>query len=244
MKPFLFLQLRPETEASDNEYEAFLDKGGLTESETNRIRLDQDPVVSGLTLADYAGVIVGGGPACVSDPQDRKSEVDKGVERAILALMPAITEADIPFMGCCYGIGILAHYIGARVSKEMYGEAVGVADCHVTEDGAGDRLLAGLPRNFNAFVGHKEAVQELPNGCAHLLASPTCPFQMIRYGENVYATQFHPEADGEVFEVRIRTYRDHGYFRPEEADDLIAMCRTADVRFPEIILRRFVDAYR
>ena len=67
---------------------------------------------------------------------------------------------------------------------------------------------------------------------------------MIRYGENVYATQFHPEADGTVFEVRIRTYRDHGYFRPEEADDLIAMCRTADVRFPEIILRRFVDAYR
>ena len=29
MKPFLILQLRPETEASDNEFEAFLDCGIL-----------------------------------------------------------------------------------------------------------------------------------------------------------------------------------------------------------------------
>ena len=29
MKPFLVLQLRPETDASDGEYEALLDKGGL-----------------------------------------------------------------------------------------------------------------------------------------------------------------------------------------------------------------------
>ena len=244
MKPFLILQLRPETEASDNEYEAFLDKGGLTESETHRIRLDQDPDIAGLTLADYAGVIVGGGPACVSDPQDQKSDVDKGIERAILGLMPAITQRDFPFMGCCYGIGILAHHCGAKVSKENFGEAVSVAECRVTGDGAEDRLLAGLPRNFAAFVGHKEAVQELPDGCVHLLASPTCPFQMIRYGNNVYATQFHPEADGEVFEIRIRTYMDHGYFRPEEAEDLIAMCRTADVRVPEIILKNFVETYR
>ncbi len=41
MKPFLVLQLRPETEASDDEFAAILRKSGLDATETVRIRLDQ-----------------------------------------------------------------------------------------------------------------------------------------------------------------------------------------------------------
>lgn len=67
---------------------------------------------------------------------------------------------------------------------------------------------------------------------------------MIRFGENVYATQFHPEADPDVFELRIRFYMDHGYFRPDEAERLIEQCRDEDVRVPALILRRFVETYR
>jgi len=66
---------------------------------------------------------------------------------------------------------------------------------------------------------------------------------MIRYGQNVYATQFHPEADAGVFEDRIRIYRHKGYFAPETADDLIAMCHSSDVTVPVEILRRFVARY-
>ena len=33
MKPFLILQLRPETEASDNEFQAMLRKSGLSETD-------------------------------------------------------------------------------------------------------------------------------------------------------------------------------------------------------------------
>ncbi len=110
-------------------------------------------------------------------------------------------------------------------------------------DGQSDPLLAGLPQSFDAFVGHKEAVQSLPNGAVHLMRSQSCPFQMIRAGQNVYATQFHPEADGQVFADRIRIYRNRGYFDPEEADALSAACLTAEVTQPEQILRRFVDRY-
>jgi GMP synthase (glutamine-hydrolysing) len=86
-------------------------------------------------------------------------------------------------------------------------------------------------------------VQDLPKGCVHLVASAPCPFQMIRHGRNVYATQFHPEADSSVFEVRIEIYREKGYFPPEDADRLVALCRSADVHAPEEILRRFVARY-
>ena len=244
MKPFLILQLRPETEASDDEFQAILRKGGLGEEDVHRIRLDQAPLPQDLRLEDFAGVIVGGGPGCVSDPEDKKSAVEAQIETAVLSLMPQITEQDFPFLGCCYGIGILGHHLGRVVSKENYSEAVGTADCELTDAGKADPILAGVPDAFHAFVGHKEAVQRLPEGCVHLVSSPTCPYQMIRYGENVYATQFHPEADSDGFEVRINIYKHRGYFPPEDAQKLIAMCRAADVHAPEKVLRNFVTRYR
>ncbi|MGH1484041.1 MAG: glutamine amidotransferase [Geminicoccales bacterium] len=244
MKPFLVLQLRPETKASDNEFEAILRKGGLHNSETRRIRLDQVPIPADLELRRYAGVIIGGGPGCVSDLDNQKSPIERRIESAVLDMMPSITEADFPFLGCCYGIGILAHHLGGRVGKDRYSEEVGAVACHLTPEGQMDPLLNGLPERFQAFVGHKEALQELPDGCIHLLSSQPCPYQMIRYKSNVYATQFHPEADGDVFELRIRMYKDNGYFSPGDAEKLIRICRDEDVHIPERILKNYVDAYR
>ncbi|MFC2968182.1 glutamine amidotransferase [Acidimangrovimonas pyrenivorans] len=244
MKPFLILQLRPETEAADDEFAAFLRMGGLEAAEVRRVRLDCETLPAGLELDDHAGVIVGGGPGCVSDPPETKSPVEARIEAAVLGLMPQITARDFPFLGCCYGIGVLAHHLGAPVSKARYGEPVGTSACRITPAGRDDPLLAGLAPGFDAFVGHKEAVQALPDGCVRLMDSPACPFQMIRHGRNVYATQFHPEADAAGFETRIRIYRHRGYFRPEEADDLIAMCRAAQVTEPAKLLRNFVARYR
>ena len=243
MKPFLILQLRPEVEASDDEYAAILRKGGLEEADTHRVRLDCEALPAGLLLEDYSGVIVGGGPGCVSDPPEAKTPAEARIEAAILGLMPEITRRDFPFMGCCYGIGVLGHHLAAPVTKEHHGEGVGATLCKLTPEGAADPLLAGFPSEFQAFVGHKEALDALPEGCVHLLASDPCPYQMIRYGQNVYATQFHPEADAATFETRIRVYRDKGYFPPEDADRLIAMCRAADVTVPERLLRGFVERY-
>ena len=243
-KPFLVLQLRPEAEAKDDEFAAILRKGGLADSETRRIRLDQERLPQDLRLEDHAGVIVGGGPGCVSDAPEDKSAIEARIEADVLSLMPQITEADFPFLGCCYGIGILGKHLDARVGKGRYGEPVGTSDCSLTDAGRDDALLAGVPERFDAFVGHKEALEVLPEGCAHLVSSPACPFQMVRHKRNVYATQFHPEADAAGFETRINIYKHRGYFPPETADDLIAMCRAADVQAPERILRNFVARYR
>ena len=244
MKPFLILQLRPETEASDDEYAAILGKGGLLETEAYRIRLDQQSDLKGLSLNNFSGVIVGGGPGCISDTSEEKSDLDRKIENAVMNLMPQITHEDVPFLVCCYGIGILAHHLGSEVSKKQYGEPVGAVDCELTSVGKVDKLLDGVAEHFRAFVGHKEAVQDLPQGCEHLVQSNTCPYQMIRFKDNVYATQFHPEADANSFEVRVNVYRNAGYFPPDDAQRLIAMCRAEDVQMPERILRNFVIRYR
>ncbi len=243
MKRFLILQLRPETDAADDEFAAILDKCGLSADRAHRVRLDCQDLPDDLDVTDYAGVIVGGGPGCVSDPPDMKSDMDIRIEAQIMALMPQITERDHPFMGCCYGLGILAHHLGAEVSKARYSEPVGPSDCALTQEAAHDPLTAGLDAEFEAFVGHKEAVQHLPPGCVHLVRSAPCPIQMIRHGQNVYATQFHPEADALDFERRIRIYRNHGYFPPEQADQLIETCHAAKVTVPGEILRRFAARF-
>jgi len=242
-KPFLILQLRPETRASDDEFRAILEKGGLNADRTHRIRLDRSPIPGSRRLDDYAGIIVGGGPGCVSTAPEDKSAKERRIETGVMSLMPEITDRDFPFLGCCYGIGILGRYLGATVSKSRFGEPVGTSDCRLTAEGARDPLLSGIRPEFQAFVGHKEALQDLPENCVHLVSSVPCPYQMIRHGRNVYATQFHPEADAASFEVRINIYRHEGYFPPEDAERLVAMCRRANVNMPERILRNFVQRY-
>ena len=243
MKPVLILQLRPEDDASDGEYRAFLSKGGMSESETVRIRLEAGPLPDDFLLGDYSAVIVGGGPGCVSDDPETRNPVEARAEAEILGLMPQIVEQDMPFLGCCAGIGILSHFLGGEVSKARFGEPVSATRAKVTDEGKSDPLLAGLPEEFDVFVGHKEAMQDLPPETVHLMSSPTCPFQMIRTGQNVYATQFHPEADGQVFAERIRIYSGHGYFAPDAAETITEQCLRADVTQPERILKRFIRRY-
>ncbi len=243
MKRFLILQLRPETDAADGEFAAILDKCALDVDRVHRVRLDQQDLPKGLNVTDYAGVIVGGGPGCVSDAAEDKSQTEARMEAQIMDLMPQITESDHPFMGCCYGLAILAAHLGGDVSKAQYGEDVGPISIETVPASDDDPLTKGLPDQFEVFVGHKEAVQSLPRGCVHLLSSAPCPFQMIRYGQNVYATQFHPEAEALDFERRIRIYRNHGYFPPDQAEALIEICHRAGVTVPREILRRFVARY-
>jgi GMP synthase (glutamine-hydrolysing) len=113
----------------------------------------------------------------------------------------------------------------------------------VTEAGAKDPLLEGLPSGFRALVGHKEAVETLPEGVTLLASSAPCPVQMVRTGSNVYATQFHPEANGETFATRIRIYKDYGYFDPADAEALTERVLAEEVTVPERILARFVTRY-
>lgn len=242
MKPFLILQLRPEDAAADEEFQAFMARGGLAAGQVARLRLDAAPLPA-LSLDDYAGVIVGGGPGCISDDPAQKDPLEARIEADIMGLMPEILSRDMPFLGCCYGMGILGAALGAPVGKGRYGEPIGGVACEITEAGARDPLLRALPAQFRALVGHKEAVEALPEGAVHLVASAPCPFQMIRTGKNVYATQFHPEARGENFANRIDIYRDRGYFAPEDAEALSDAVMAEDITVPERILANFVSRY-
>ena len=90
------------------------------------------------------------------------------------------------------------------------------------------------------MVGHKEACDEVPQSAVLLVTSKPCPVQMFRIKKNIYATQFHPEADAEEFILRINIYKNHGYFAPKKAKELIAALKNIETPIAKEILKRFV----
>jgi GMP synthase (glutamine-hydrolysing) len=241
MKPFLLLATRAEDVAADDEYEAFLRFGGLRESELRRIRLERQPL-AGVRLEDYSGLIMGGSPFNSSDPPEVKSDVQRRVERELATLLDEVVAADFPMLGACYGVGTLGTHQGAVVDR-TYGEPVGSVTVALTDDGRRDPLFGILPPVFEAFVGHREAVRELPGQAVLLASSSACPVQAFRIGRNVYATQFHPELDVAGILTRIDVYKYAGYFEPEQADALKDLARSSAVRHPPALVRRFVERY-
>jgi len=241
MKKFLILQMRPEDATADSEFEAILRVGGLKPEEVHRIRLEKD--TPDINMDNYSAIIAGGSPFNVSSHPDAKSETQKNIERFYSKLFDKVIHTDFPFLGCCSGNGLLGQYCGVPITRR-YSEPIGSVMISVTDEGTKDPLLEGLPSSFIARVGHKEACETIPEGAVLLATSNPCPVQMFRIKKNIYATQFHPEADANEFIVRINTYKNYGYFPPEEAEDLIKEVKKIKTRVPKEILKRFVAAYK
>jgi GMP synthase (glutamine-hydrolysing) len=241
MKPFLFLGIRAQDAAADDEYAAVLRCAGLDEADVRRVRIERK-VLGPLDLEDWSGVIVGGGPWNVSDPEDQKLPEQIRGEARLRELALQVVAADFPFLGACYGVGTLGTLAGGVVDR-TWSEPIGPMEIKLTDEGRRDQLLGGLRHPFTALLGHKEAVSRLPDGAVLLASSATCPVQAFRIGANVYATQFHPELDHAGIVTRVEVYRHFGYFEPHEAEEIIAGSRDAHVTEPPRILQRFVELF-
>jgi len=241
-KPVLILQLRPEDATSDSEYACLLKYGGLQVGDTCRKRIERLGIPDDLNIDNYSAIIVGGSPFDISTPEDRKSAIQKKIEADFNRLLEEVVTRDFPFLGACSGNSLLGNYLGTRISTR-YGEAVDCVMLDITEAGKQDKLLEGFPEQIDVLLGHKEAVDTLPEGATLLVTGSNCPVQMFRIGENVYATQFHPEGDAGEFILRIDTYRNHGYFEPHEADTLKKRVSLKPTPYAQEILRRFVAWY-
>ena len=241
MRPFLLLSSRAEPEAAEEEYTAFLSAAGLDPSGLHRVRLEAEALPE-LDLDAYSGVLLGGGPFNSSDPPEAKSPVQHRVEADLRRLLDRLVERDFPFLGACYGVGTLGVHQGGVIDR-MYAEPIGSVTVSLTAEGLTDPVLAGMPRRFDAFVGHKEACTVLPPTAVLLAGSSTCPVQMFRVRQNLYATQFHPELDRAGIITRARVYQHAGYFPPHELDELVARLDTAVVTETARILANFVNRY-
>jgi GMP synthase (glutamine-hydrolysing) len=241
VKPFLLLGIRAEDIAADEEYAAMLRCTGLGEAELQRIRMEQRPLGS-IDLDQWSGIILGGGPFQVSDPEEKKSATQLRVEAELADLLDDVVEHDHPFLGSCYGIGTLGRHEGAVVDR-TYAEPIGGIQITLTSAGSRDPLFSVARSTFGAYVGHKEAITKLPAHAVALAAAPSCPVQAFRIGTRIYATQFHPELDLEGLKTRVRVYKYAGYFEPDQADAVIAAAEASGISDTPNFLGRFVGLF-
>ena len=243
MKPFVQIATRPEDDVAATEREAVLDFTGLTEEQLIWARLDRGPFPD-IAAADISGIILCGSPFTVSDPAETKTAAQVRAEAEIFRVLDQVIAHDIPFLGACYGIGTLGTHQGALIDR-THGESLGAVEVALTGAGRQDPLIreAALPERFTGLVGHKEAVHTLPEHATVLAAGTSSPVQMFRVGTRQYATQFHPELDVPSIIERARVYRDHGYFSPDEMEDVFDALRGQDADHPPRLLRAFATLF-
>ncbi len=242
VKPFLLLSIRPEQTAADNEYASFLRFSGLEESELPLVNLARESLPE-INLHEWSGIMLGGGPWNASDPEETKTEEQLRAEGAISALLDDVVARDFPFLGACYGIGTVGLHQGGLVDRS-WPEPVGPLSVTVTPEGHEDPVFEGVPTEFAAYGGHKEAMVRLPPDAVLLATSVPCPVQAFRVGRNVYATQFHPELDLEGVCTRIDVYKNAGYFDPNLAESVKEKSRGVQVEHPMRILANFVRLHQ
>jgi GMP synthase (glutamine-hydrolysing) len=106
-------------------------------------------------------------------------------------LAPAwVFERDLPVLGICYGMQLLAHQLGGKVApsdRREYGHAV----LHQGETES--PLFAGLPASIPVWMSHGDRITRMPPGFASLAYSDNSPIAAMSDGRGRVAIQFHPE---------------------------------------------------
>ena len=124
------------------------------------------------------GLVLSGGPSSVYAPDAPH-------------LRPELLELGVPILGICYGMQLLAHYLGGEV--EAAGEReYGPAQVRVTDPDT--PLFSGLPQDLQVWMSHGDRIRALPPGFAGLAQSEGSPYAaMANVDRGLYGLQFHPE---------------------------------------------------
>jgi len=129
-----------------------------------------------------AAIILSGGPKSVH------------VEGAP-ALDPAIYELNIPILGICYGVQLIAQQLGGTVGRGMRGEYGRARLTQIAGLQARDNtLLTGTPAEQDVWMSHFDAVTEVPPGFIATATTPDAPVAaMESVARKIWGVQWHPE---------------------------------------------------
>lgn len=140
---------------------------------------------------EYAAIISLGGPQHAAADEKHPYLAQEKV------LIRHAVERDIPYLGICLGGQLLAHALGAQVTKHHMIE-LGFLEVELTEEGKADALFQGLPDQQRVFQWHLD-VFDIPAGGVRLATNANVPNQAFRYGERAYGLQYHIEVTPDMF---------------------------------------------
>jgi GMP synthase (glutamine-hydrolysing) len=124
------------------------------------------------------GIILSGGPASVY------------AKRAPLP-DPTLFELNVPVLGVCYGLQVLAQYLGGKVEpgqKREYGKGtLRVKDSFCP-------LFANLPAELQVWNSHGDKLTKVPPGFKSVAVTENSAYAAIEHrARRIFGLQFHPE---------------------------------------------------
>ncbi len=124
------------------------------------------------------GFILSGGPSSVYD--------------ADAPGLPAyVLDSEMPVLGICYGMQLLAHELGGKVAAAQRRE-FGPALLQATDLAC--PLFTGLPFALQVWMSHGDRIDVLPRGFAVVAQTDNSPIAAMAHpGRRLYGLQFHPE---------------------------------------------------
>jgi len=139
--------------------------------------LPPETSIEDILSREPAALILSGGPSSVYG--EEAPEFDE-----------AILDIDIPILGICYGLQLLAHHHHGAVESTGHGE-YGFATIKVDDNSC---LFANIATESQVWMSHMDRVTKLPTGW-HTLAhsSNGVIAAMSNKDQSRVATQFHPE---------------------------------------------------
>ncbi|WP_353894819.1 glutamine-hydrolyzing GMP synthase [Leuconostoc mesenteroides] len=125
------------------------------------------------------GIILSGGPKSV-------------YEENAFTIDSEIFNLDIPVLGVCYGMQLMAQELGGKVEANPGNGEFGQTVLQQTESAG--RLLADTPVSQTVLMSHSDNVIELPEGFKVIGGSDKTPIAAIANEERrLYGVQFHAE---------------------------------------------------
>lgn len=189
-------------------------------------------VVAGDTLPAAEacrGIVVTGSHAMVTDCLSWS--------KTIAAWIPSIIEAEIPFLGICYGHQLLGQALGGKVGFHPEGKELGTVDIHLLPDTMTDPLFFSIPSPFKAHTSHSQAVLSLPQDAVRLASNSFESNQAFRVGTCAWGVQFHPEYNRKIMESYILEQTKELETAGRDASALLRTIR--DTPIAASLLRRF-----
>ncbi|MDY6843972.1 MAG: glutamine-hydrolyzing GMP synthase [Thermodesulfobacteriota bacterium] len=123
------------------------------------------------------GIILSGGPACV---------IDEGSP----TIDPGIFGLNIPILGICYGMQLIAQILGGTIEashRREYGRVVLTID-------AESPIFSDVVNKTVVWMSHGDRVATLPPGFRTVAHTDTCPIASCYNEEKkIFGVQFHPE---------------------------------------------------
>lgn len=173
-------------------------------------------------LRGYDKLILGGSAGLSMAPGHESNDYEKieFILETIAPLVNYVLEYDFPTLGTCFGHQLLGHFAGGSVTYDPDRSETGAFELTLTEEGLRDPFFKDVPAVFSAIEGHQDTIITKPENATILASSQRAEIQALRYGNNVYGTQFHSELDGEDLMYRLSLFPEYTRHASKESLDI------------------------